>query len=79
LGVTEHHILLPSACPSQIFLDNEGDRHLQLAEQRVRLTLDLLPVDGAVALFFREDLTEPDFQLASIHRGQTGPLFRIPL
>lgn len=55
--------------PSQILVYNEGYRHLQLAEQLTRATLNRVPVHGPVALFFCEDLTEPKLELVDLHAG----------
>lgn len=60
-------IFAASVGTSQILVHNQGDRHLQLAEQLVRTQLDYAPVHGRLALFFREDLTEPKLQLVDLH------------
>jgi hypothetical protein len=52
---------------SQILINNEGDRHLQLAAQLVRKARYVVPVHGRVALFFREDLTQPKLKLVDLH------------
>jgi hypothetical protein len=69
LRMREDSILSAPVGASQKLVHDEGDRHLQLAEQLVRKTGDALPVDGPVALFFREDLTEPQFELVDLHAG----------
>jgi hypothetical protein len=53
LGMREHIVLTPPVDSSQIRIDNEGNRHLQLAEQLVRLALNAMPVYRRVALFLR--------------------------
>ena len=68
LRVRIHTILSAPFGPSQILVHDEGNRHLQLAEQSVRKTDNILPVDGPIALFFfREDLAEPQLQLVDLH------------
>jgi hypothetical protein len=52
--------------PSQVLINDEGNRHLQLAEQFVGMTGDTLPVYGPVP-FFCEDLAEPQLQLVDLH------------
>ena len=67
LCASKHHVPPAPLKASQIIVHNDRDRHPQLAEQSMRLALHPLPVDGPVALFFREDMTEPNLQLVSIH------------
>lgn len=69
----ENIILTAPVGSSQIVVHNERNRHLQLAEQlaeqRIRQPLNRGPIDGSVALFFREDPTEPKLQLVDLHGG----------
>lgn len=67
LRVRVNTVLLAPVGASQILVHNEGDRHLQLAEQLGRTQLDDAPVHGPVTLFFREDLTQPELQLVDLH------------
>ena len=60
LCVRVNTVLLAPVGSSQILINNEGDRHLQLAAQLVRKARYVVPVHGRVALFFREDLTQPE-------------------
>ena len=70
LRVREYIVLTAPVGSSQILIHNEGNRHLQLAEQLIRPALNRVPVDGPAALFFREDLTEPKLQLVDLHGRQ---------
>jgi hypothetical protein len=67
LRVPVDNVLPSPVGSSQILVDNEGYRHLQLAEQLTRLVRDAVPIHWPVALFFRQDLTEPELQLVDVH------------
>ena len=76
LRVREYIVLTAPIGSSQIRVHNEGDRHLQLAEQLVRLARYQVPVHGPVALFFREDPPEPKLQLVDLHAACCAWTFR---